>query len=79
VSIAYRGVYKGGEDTGRQLAFLSSRDGDAKATAMAVAGVGQAVGGVTVKSFTPDTLVVTAPTGEDVTIGIGQHKKILLE
>lgn len=77
VSIAYRGVYKGGAEEGRQLAFLSSKTGGA--AAMAVAGVGQAVAGVTVKTFTPEALVVTAPTGEEVTITLGQQKKILLE
>jgi len=79
VSIAYRGVYKGGDEAGRQLAFLSSQAGGAGAAAMAVAGAGQAVAGVTVKTFTPEALVVTAPTGEEVTIALGQQKKILLE
>jgi hypothetical protein len=79
VGIVYRGVYKGGEETGRQLAFLSSQPGGSGSAAMAVAGVGQAVAGVTVKSFTPEALTVTAPTGEEVTISLGQQKKILLE
>lgn len=79
VSIAYRGVYKGGDDPGRQLAFLTARPGDSGTTALAVAAVGEAVGGVTVKSFSPEVLVVTAPTGEEVTITLGEQKKIQLE
>ena len=44
-----------------------------------LAAAGQAVVGVTVKSFTPAALVVTSPAGEDITIGIGKEREIPLE
>jgi hypothetical protein len=80
VTLLYRGVYKGGDETGRQLAFVSSQQTPGGAAGAMVAAAGQAVAGVTVKSFTAAALVVTAPTtGQDVTIEIGKQEKILLE
>jgi hypothetical protein len=79
VSILYRGVYKGGEDAGRQLAFVSTQQTPSGAAGAMVAGAGQAMAGVTVKSFTAAALIVTSPAGEDVTIELGQQKKIFLE
>ena len=79
VSILYRGVYKGGDEAGRQLAFVSSQQTPSGTSGAMVAAAGQALAGVTVKSFTPAALVVTSPAGDDVTIELGQQKKILLE
>jgi hypothetical protein len=79
LTLLYRGVYEGGDKAGQQLAFVSGQQTPSGTSGTMVAAVGQAMGGVTVKSFTPTALVVTSPTGQDVTIEIGKQKKIPLE
>jgi hypothetical protein len=79
VSILYRGLYKGGDQPGRQLAFISSQQTPEGKSGSEVAAVGEALAGVTVKSFTPTALIVTSPAGQEVTIEVGKQKKIPLE
>ena len=79
VAILYRGVYEGGDAAGRQLAFLRSHQIPEGTITTTLAAAGQAVVGVTVKSFTPAALVVMSPAGEDITIGIGKEREIPLE
>jgi hypothetical protein len=78
-SILYRGLYSGGRDATRQLAFVSTRESPSEASATAVLAPGQKAAGVTVKRFTPAELVVAGPTGAEVTIAVGTQVQIALE
>lgn len=77
--LLYRGLYRSGDAAGRQLAFVSAKETPKNASSTQVLAEGQAVAGVTVTRFGPDELVVNGPVGGEVTIPIGQQKKIPLE
>lgn len=80
VVVRYRGLYSSGDanDT-RQLAFVSTKETPGNASGMQVVGEGQTVAGITVRRFSADSLVVEGPLGGEVTIAIGNQKKIPLE
>jgi len=80
VVVRYRGLYSSGDanDT-RQLAFVSTKETPGNSSGMQVVGEGQTVAGVTVRRFSADSLVVEGPLGGEVTIAIGNQKKIPLE
>ena len=78
-SILYRGLYNGGGDATRQRAFVSTREAPGDVTGTAVLAPGQTAAGITVKRFTPTELVVSGPTGVEVSIAIGTQVQIALE
>lgn len=80
VVLRYRGLYSSGaENETRQLAFVSTKETPGNASGMQVVDAGQSVAGVTVKRFSADSIVVEGPLGGEVTIAIGNQKKIPLE
>jgi hypothetical protein len=78
-TILYRGLYSGGRETARQLAFISTLGTPGDVTATAVLAPGQQAAGVTVKRMTPVALVVAGPTGVEVSIAVGTQAQIALE
>lgn len=78
-SILYRGLYSGGRDASRQLAFVSTRESPGEVTATAVLAAGQKAAGVTVKRITPAELIVAGPSGAEVSIAVGAQVQIALD
>jgi|GEM_PF-1826893 len=78
-SILFRGLYRGGSDRVRQIAFLSTCVTPGGAPQAVVLGEGEATAGVTLKQLSPERVVVIGPTGAEVTIGIGQQASVCLE
>ena len=78
-SILYRGLYSGGHDASRQLAFVSTRESPGEVTATAVLAAGQKAAGITVKRITPAELIVAGPTGTEVSIAVGAQVQIALD
>jgi hypothetical protein len=78
-SVLYRGLYRGGHESARQVAFFSASAVAGEALRSVVAGEGAVVAGVTVKRLSPNQVVVAGPTGAEVVIGIGQQASVALE
>lgn len=80
VVVRYRGLYSSGDEKDtRQLAFVSTKETPGNTSGMQVVGEGQTVAGITIRRFSADSLVVEGPLGGEVTIAIGNQKKIPLE
>jgi hypothetical protein len=78
-SVLYKGLYRGGTDAVQQVAFLSAHETPGGTLRALVLGEGQSAAGVTVRRLTSSGIVVAGPTGEEVTIGIGQQASVALE
>ena len=78
-SVLYRGLYRGGADSSRQLAFVSTQAPADTSPQPCVLAVGETTRGVVVKRITSAELVVAGPTGENISIKIGKRATIALD